>query len=280
MADSRLSHESIERVVSPTNPDYNRINCLVEGMPLCPAKEFRPSSSKGTQLSENLSVTYRRLAPAVNKMLFEDFVEGGLAFILPWESVVNHVSQFHLSRLSWTSKVGKKKGRPILDCRAGDSPLNSEETKSSCDELWGSIHHPSIETFVRMILDFIVDKGFTLDKIVLWKVDLKGAYTLLSFKDSDVPLVGALTSEKSVIFFLCGVFGWTGTPASFQVVTRVIKSEVNLLIQGVIDMYVDDILGLSHVRDVDEDIRITTAFCRNLFSSDCIADSNTEKGRL
>jgi hypothetical protein len=43
MADSRLSHESIERVVSPTNPDYNRINCLVEGMPLCPAKEFRPS---------------------------------------------------------------------------------------------------------------------------------------------------------------------------------------------------------------------------------------------
>jgi hypothetical protein len=66
---------------------------------------------------------------------------------------------------------------------------------------------------------------------------------------------------------------------SFQVVTRVIKSEVNLLIKGIIDMFVDDILGVSPANDVDEDIKITCHFCRTLFNSDCIAEAKTEKGR-
>jgi hypothetical protein len=69
-------------------------------------------------------------------------------------------------------------------------------------------------------------------------VDLKGAYTLLSFHDEDVPLLGSLIDENRVIFFLCGVFGWSGTPAAFQVVTRAIKFEVYQLIDGCLGMSV------------------------------------------
>jgi hypothetical protein len=277
IATSRLSEDSINKVVSLSNPDYHRMIKLVDGMPLLLSSEFK--SSIQASPSNVLSPSYRKLSTAVNKMLFEDFVENRLAFILPWDEVKKHVDNFHLSRLSWTSKVGKKKGRPILDCSAGKNPLNSEETKLSCDAMWGEIQHPSIQTLVQMILNFVLDKNVSLEEVILWKVDLKGAYTLLSFKDSEIPLLGAFTSEQSVIFFLCGVFGWTGTPASFQVVTRVIKSEVNLLIKGIIDMYVDDILGVSLANDVDEDINITCRFCRTLFNSDCIAEAKTEKGR-
>jgi hypothetical protein len=59
--------------------------------------------------------------------------------------------------------------------------------------------------------------------------------TLLSFEDEAVPLVGAEMMDGLIIFFLCGVFGWTGTPTSFQVVSRALR------IGGAADLYVDDL---------------------------------------
>lgn len=54
------------------------------------------------------------------------------------DTVTQHVKCFHLNKLSWTSKVGKEKGRPIVDCsahRKEETPLNSEETKVACDSV-------------------------------------------------------------------------------------------------------------------------------------------------
>jgi hypothetical protein len=273
LASTRLSVESINRVVSPNNCDYERMIDLVEGMPLFPSESFLPSSESSKPVK--LSSTYIKMGPAVDKMLFEDFLEEKLAFVLPAQMVYEHVPKYHLSRLSWTSKVGKKKGRPILDCSAGDNPLNSDDTKRACDEKWGVIFHPTIKTFIEMIISYASQKDVPLSALILWKVDLKGAYTLLSFSDEEVPLVGALLSNENIIFFLCGVFGWTGTPASFQVVTRVIKSELKSRISGAVEMYVDDILGVSLLEDAQSDVKITTKFCCDLFNSQCIAESKT-----
>ena len=60
----------------------------------------------------------------------------------------------------------------------------------------------------------------------LWKTDLRGAYTLMSFQPSNcmkfaVELVGGVTT-----IFLCGLFGWSSTPAAFQVTTRAIVFEL------------------------------------------------------
>jgi hypothetical protein len=51
-------------------------------------------------------------------MIWEDFISKGLAVVLPKELVKKHLKEFHLSKLSWTSKVGKAKGRPLVDCSA------------------------------------------------------------------------------------------------------------------------------------------------------------------
>jgi hypothetical protein len=45
-----------------------------------------------------------------------------------------------------------------------------------------------------------------------------------------------------ICFHLCGVLGWSGTPAAFQVVTRAIKWELAHKLRRKHVMYVDDIL--------------------------------------
>jgi hypothetical protein len=44
-------------------------------------------------------------------------------------------------------------------------------------------------------------------------------------------------------------------------------------------MYVDDMLGVSLKKKVEEDVRIASSICCRLFQSDCIEQSKTEIGR-
>ena len=53
-------------------------------------------------------------------------------------------------------------------------------------------------------------------------MDLKGAFTLLTFETGAVRKLAMEMSDDFVMIFLCGVFGWTGTPAAFQVLNRTI----------------------------------------------------------
>jgi hypothetical protein len=46
-------------------------------------------------------------------MLYEDFVEVGLAFILPLDVVLEHIVSFFTPIMD--GEVGEKEGRPILD---------------------------------------------------------------------------------------------------------------------------------------------------------------------
>ena len=57
------------------------------------------------------------------------------------------------------------------------------------------------------------------------------------------------------IIFLCGLFGWSSTPAAFQVTTRAIVFELGQILLGVSLMYVDDIVGLSKRKELKHDGR-------------------------
>ena len=150
---------------------------------------------------------YDRVASAVDRMLYEDFVDNGLAVILRKQLVLGTGVPIHVSRLSWTAKVGKAKGRPITDCSAGVLPLNSDFTKFESDALWGPIQHPTVSDLANMVLQFQCLHGIDWSELVLWKVDLRGAYTLLSFKPEEIPFLGAEIRGDLLIFFLCGIFG-------------------------------------------------------------------------
>ena len=81
---------------------------------------------------------------------------------------------------------------------------------------------------------------------------LKGAYTLLSFRPEDVGLFGMLLTDNLVYLQLAGIFGWSGTPAAFQVVTRAIASELRSRLKSRTIMYVDDIIGIGFEKDIAE----------------------------
>ena len=279
IASGRISVQSVRRVLSPDNPELQLLVSLVErGMPLFLSPEFVPNGSAGGVAVSN---TYLRVSAAVNRMLSEDFVEKGLAVVLPKKLCVEFVPGLHLSRVSWTAKANKKKGRPIIDCSAGEPSLNSDHTKLECDREWGEIHHPGIADVVVMILDFWdqVKGSAKWEDLILWKVDLKGAYTLLSFSEGAVPYVSAELTEDRVILFLSGIFGWTGTPACFQVVTRALVWEFRQVVSGSCVMYVDDACGVSLKKDVAADVAKVSDICRTLFRAECIESSKTEMGR-
>lgn len=283
-----MSRDSVNGNISNHNPDKARLLELAGGMPLLLDPGFVPNGID-LKLLPPLSKTYKKLSRVVNKMLIEDYVRKGLAFIVPISFLAEQAvgsCQIHVSRLSWTPKQGKEKGRPIMDCSGGEGPINSEYTKEQSDLKWGVIEHPSIYDIVEMILEYASVPyqsrfGVTSvpDTLVLWKMDLAGAYTLLSFRDEDVPYVAARMDEKFVIFFLCGVFGWCGTPAAFQVVTRALVYEINQYIKGSVMMYVDDIIGISYSQHVESDMSMAKLICNSLFNNEVIEDSKTVVAR-
>ena len=112
----------------------------------------------------------------------------------------------------------------------------------------------------------------------MWKMDLKGAYTLLSFRPEDGGLFGMLLTDDLVYFQLADIFGWAGTPAAFQVVTRAMSWELYHASQSRILMYVDDIIGVGFVKDIENDLVEMRRICMDLLGSTAVADDKTEVG--
>jgi hypothetical protein len=150
-------------------------------------------------------------------------------------------------------------GRPIGDTSAkarGCCALNSKEAKLASDKLYGRIEHPTLQDLVSQIIEHydearVLDPTVHWSELVMFKMDLAGAYTLISFDPDDVPLMGFELTEERVIFFLCGIFGWSGTPAAFQVVTRACLFELRKLVVGRVCMYVDDVICICLLRNLD-----------------------------
>ena len=81
------------------------------------------------------------------------------------------------------------------------------------------------------------------EKVVLWKTDLRAAFTLLKFAATFVKWL--TTSLMCGIVFACtqGNFGWTGMPFAFQVLVRVLLICITPGVRGFVQMYVDDLVG-------------------------------------
>jgi hypothetical protein len=86
-------------------------------------------------------------------------------------------------------------------------------------------------------------------------------------------------NDDVVIFFLCGIFGWTGMPAVFNVISRTIVWEVSSQLHGKMLMYVDDIFGVCHAKHLRHDMEVCSNFCCSLLGPGAIALEKTESGR-
>jgi hypothetical protein len=83
------------------------------------------------------------------------------------------------------------------------------------------------------------------DHIVIWKADLKGAFTLLKFQPQGTPLFASQLSNGLVYFSTWGNFGWCCMGFAFEVVTRILRFILHRILRTVLDMYVDDLFVVS-----------------------------------
>ena len=209
------------------NPERNLLLDLAEGMRVPRPEGFVPN---GKLPLAPLRPSYLKVARAVNKMIASTVAEK-LGFLLPKALAVQTIPNLHLCTAHWTPKKGKKSGRPIGDLTFVEGvALNLEETTAASELYYGAIIHPTIEVIIRMILRFWEQShepktNGNWKRLRLWKLELRGAYTLLSFRPEDAGLFGMELTDDIIYLQICGIFGWSSTPAAFQVVTRALKWE-------------------------------------------------------
>jgi hypothetical protein len=99
-----------------------------------------------------------------------------------------------------------------------------------CIDRWGPVVLPTIEEIIKMIEEQAVKYGW--ENIVLWKVDLHGAFHLMDIHPDDVTLMAMELRNGMVAYFLSGFFGWTGFPIAFGVISRCLCRRIASRITG------------------------------------------------
>ena len=121
--------------------------------------------------------------------------------------------------------------------------------------------------------------------MVLWKMDLKGAFTLMLINpDSAQLLAFALTAdaggEELTMVYITGMFGWTCMPAAFQVVTRAIQRAVSARLKGECMMYVDDLMGCCGLSELSHDQDQARWVCNTLLGPGAVEEKKTFQGSI
>jgi hypothetical protein len=267
----RLNWDRIHKNIHPSNPEFRRLKSLANGIVVPLAKDFKPVSEppQHTKL-------YKEVSKAVDGQFLKQ-VKQGIVVVLKEESAKS-IPGIHFSSPHWAKNVGKPQGRPIFNASNATfqkDMLNGDQVKVAATEMFGAIQLPTIKGIMTMILKF-KDKAphRPWSEVSVWKMDLKGAFTLLSFKPDQVKLLAMQIMGGLVLLFLCGVFGWTAMPAAFAVLTRAIIWEI-LRNKITATMYVDDIIGVSWSNRVLEEQRQVGNFLNSLLGDGAVEDTKT-----
>jgi len=283
VASSKLSVERVNKVVTDKRLesfngqlDKNRLLEIAgSGMIIPTSSAFEPSS-----IPPKMRKKYLLVQSAVNKIIYGMYQKGGLLLILPTEKV-KMIPGIHFSSTHWTTKKDKASGR-VLGDQSNDPDGNAlndkeKEVQTAVKEMWGKIEHPTINDLVNLIVRVASQNGW--HNILLWKMDLKGAFGLLRIRSQDIAKFAFELSDGLSLIHTAGMFGWTGTPFAFSVVSRILEGCINSEIHGGLCVYVDDLCGCSSVTHGDTDQSIAKQICTDLLGEDALAEDKHFQGR-
>ena len=147
----------------------------------------------------------------------------------------------------------------------------------------GKIDLPTVTDLARMVLgqvDRVESLGLSSKDLVMWKMDLKGAFTLLFFKPSDCGLLALPMTGNLVYIPIAGNFGLTLFPFFFNVISRSLKRRILQMIKGGCCIYSDDIQGCCLLSELASELDIVRRCISDLLGSDAIAEDKTDTGRV
>ena len=230
---------------------------------------------------------YVQVQCAIHK-LFDKQMQDETVLILPLDLALT-IPNIHLQNSQhWTTKKNKAQGRAIADLSNspdptlhtplnGASPADRAAVTDMCNTVYGEIKHPTLKELALMVLFFAEEHSW--DDIILWKMDLKGAFTLLWINPDHTPLLAFLLVGGLVIIHLVGIFGWAGMPHPFHVLTKALEALITSRISGKSRFYVDDLMAVSSKVSLLADQDIARSTIMSLAGPNALATDKDETGR-
>jgi hypothetical protein len=213
---TRLNTERVRRVLGTNGSwlsdpyDYKRILELCVGMRIITHPDWIPQVRPPKKRGKYLAV-----APAVNKLLYEQYKEGTLLLVLTRALEELPAGSAHFGPQHWATKAGKACGRAITDashldknCKGhpvnGNCKAHTDWVRTEITRVYGDITMPTLDELMLMIKRAAEVWGWS--NIVLFKVDLHGAFNLINIHPDDVwKMIYELTEGPHYRQFrLCG----------------------------------------------------------------------------
>jgi hypothetical protein len=276
MLPNRLNRERIKAWCRNDNPEIELLTDLVEGIRVMTSRDFQPN---GSQVRSPLRALYKRVHSAVDTMIMNTVGEGW-AVILTM-ATASLIVGIHFVAAHWAAKKGKESGRVITDASGGEPGfiLNGDEVKEAMDCFYKGIHHPVIE---KIIIALCLFKNLhperSWDELDIWKADVSSAFNRLFWRADCARLFAMELVGGLCVIFLVGTFGYTGTPAAFEVVTRALRFELSYRLLGVLlGVYVDDAMAAAWREDMAADAWTVESLIEGLLGPGAYAHSKYER---
>jgi hypothetical protein len=197
---------------------------------------------------------YARIPLVLKKHILKLWREGK-GVILPLAEILS--DKPHVNDLHWVGQdpIAKPEGRLLGDLtnKSNGDSLNNPAVKPKITKRFGKLRHPSIFTFVAKLLK-VADKCGGIQFVRLLKSDIRSAFAQFLYHCESARLLTFDIGEGLVFIYLVGLFGWTGSPQVFGILTRAI---VRLIYKRLAakrsiaesDGYCDDFISFAPVQE-------------------------------
>jgi hypothetical protein len=197
-------------------------------------------------LPDKARPSHSKLANCFKKHIFKLWSKGrGVA--LPFDRLTkSQLSGVHISPIHWTSKVDNDDGRFLVDLsnRSSGSVINSEFGLEAAKLKYGVLKLPTIVDILSKWRLFISEQQVSLSECRCFKDDVSSAFCQFDFNPTASKLLAILLGNI-LFLFLVGLFGWTGAPIVFGLLSRALERFICRVVpRGCFVLYVDDIISL------------------------------------
>ena len=182
----------------------------------------------------------------------------------------------HFNNSHWTSKPLTDEGRYLFDCAniANGSTINSDESFFIAENLYMPLKHPTILSILRSAVELALSLNCPLSDLRLWKDDIKGAFGQFNFDPHSCYLMATQIAVGIVMIYISGCFGYHACPLIFGVFSRAITRVLTRLCSGSVYVYVDDLIGFSHMSAAVEDQKIAQEVIIRTFGPNSLAEKS------
>ena len=265
----RLNEAAILAHIDPADPNREDLITISRGVRVVVKPDFVPNKTPPP-----LRQKYKSLQSPLNKSIYKNYLNGK-TIILHRDALV-HIPDAHFSLVHCNLEPGKL--RLITDSSnapEGTHPLNSEYVKDKAKETWGRINPVTIETLIVKIFTYMLENPG--EELELFKMDMADAFSLFTMHADDVHLLGFLLTNDLIQFEITGSFGKTDYPYVFNVFTLVVRREATKrVVQAILDMYVDDIMGISASgARLSDNLQKIKVFVESVWGKGSISDTKT-----